>query len=250
MYRYQGNDDRKNSSLISPGGALQPWDGETLEHECCFVPPTGLWASESAIPGGRHRIALTLNQGLRARVLQMGQAREALIDGSYITVLLNSIVLNVCHMVPDLQPIIPRQLALSIHPMSLVMSSVAVGARSSTNTLNVPPSTDRLYLAMNLASSGTTYQLQDGPATFEPSFNGLQVQYAGQSVPAGGTTICFRATSHGRSPSPFSIINRRQASCIRKGAQWMISRRGPGTRFMDFHSSHLRRISRLRSRCA
>ncbi len=66
------------------------------------------------------------------------------------------------------------------------MSSVAAGAGSSTHTLSVPPSTDRIFLAMNLASAGTTSQLQDGPATFEPSFNGLQVQYAGQSVPASG----------------------------------------------------------------
>mgnify|MGYP000034393870 CR=1 FL=1 len=98
VYRDEGINDLGNSNLTPPGGALQPWDGETLEHECCFVPPTGLWASEAAIPGGRHRIALTLSQSLRARVLQMGQAREALIDGSYITVLLSSITLNVCHM--------------------------------------------------------------------------------------------------------------------------------------------------------
>ncbi len=116
----------------------------------------------------------------------MGQAREALIDGSYITVLLSSITLNVCHMVPDYQVKIPRQVVLSIHPMSLVMSSVAAGASSSTHTLNFLPSTDRIYLAMNLATSGTSSQLQDGPAVFEPSFNGPQVQYAGQSVPASG----------------------------------------------------------------
>ncbi len=74
----------------------------------------------------------------------------------------------------------------SIHPLSLVMSSVAAGAGSSTHTLSVPPSTDRIYLAMNLASSETTSQLQDGPAVFELSFDSLQVQYAGQSAPASG----------------------------------------------------------------
>ncbi len=119
-------------------------------------------------------------------MLQISQAREALIDGSYLTVLLSSIVLNVCHMVPDFQVKIPRQVVLSIHPLSLVMSSVAAGAGSSTHTLSVPPSTDRIYLAMNLASSGTTSPLQDVPAMFEPSFYGLQVQYAGPSVPASG----------------------------------------------------------------
>ncbi len=144
VYRYEGINDLGNSNLTPPGGALQPWDGVTLEHECCFVPPTGLWASEAAIPGGRHRIAITLNQALRARVLQMGQAREALVDGSYITVLLSSIVLNVCHMCPNYQVKIPRQVVLSIHPLSLVMSSVAAGAGSSTHTLSVPLSTDRI----------------------------------------------------------------------------------------------------------
>ena len=89
-------------------------------------------------------------------------------------------------MCPDYQVKIRRQVVLSIHTMSLVMSSVAAGAVSSTLTLRVPPSTDRIYLAMNLASAGNTSQLQDGPATFELYFNGLQVQYAGQSVPASG----------------------------------------------------------------
>ncbi len=70
--------------------------------------------------------------------------------------------------------------------MSLVMSSVAAGSGSFTHTLSLPPSTDRLFLAMNLATSGTTSQYQDGAATFEPSFNELQVQNAGQSIPAGG----------------------------------------------------------------
>ena len=126
-------------------------------------PPDRLWVSEAAIPVGRHRIALTLNQALRSRVLQIGQA-----------------------MVPDYIVKIPRQVVLSTHPLSLVMISVAAGAGSSTHTLSVPPSTDRIYLAMNLVSSGTTSQLQDGPATFEPSFNGLQESYAGQSVPASG----------------------------------------------------------------
>ena len=144
-----------------------------MEFEACFVPPTGLWASEAAIPGGRHRIALTLNQNIRSRVLQMGLAREALVGGAYISVLISSITLNVCHMVPDYIVKIPRQVVISIHPLSLVMSSVAAGSGVSTHTLSVPPSTDRLFLAMNLATSGTTCQFQDGSDTFEPSFNSL-----------------------------------------------------------------------------
>ena len=116
----------------------------------------------------------------------MEQTREALVNGAYVSVLLSSVVLNVCHMVPDYIVKIPRQVVISIHPLSLVMSSVAAGSGSSTHTLSVPLRTDRLFLAMNLATSGTTSQYQDGAATFEPSFNGLHVQYAGQSVPAGG----------------------------------------------------------------
>ena len=42
VYRYEGINDLGNSNPTPPGGALQPWDGETLEHEACFVPPTGL----------------------------------------------------------------------------------------------------------------------------------------------------------------------------------------------------------------
>ena len=75
--------------------------------------------------------------------------------------------------------------------MSLVMSSVAEGAGSSQHTLTVPPSTDRIFIAMNLASSGTTSQLQDGAASFEPSFNAIQIQYSGQSVPASGYQDLF-----------------------------------------------------------
>ena len=55
----------------------------------------------------------------------MGQAREALINGAYVNVLLSSITLNVCHTVPDYIVKIPRQVVISIHPLSLVMSSVA-----------------------------------------------------------------------------------------------------------------------------
>ncbi len=100
--------------------------------------------------------------------------------------LLTSITLNVCHMVPDYIVKIPRQVVISIHPLSLVMSSVPPGSGASTHTLSVPPSTDRLFLAMNLATSGTTCQYQDGSASYEPSFMSLQATYAGQSVPAGG----------------------------------------------------------------
>ncbi len=186
VYRFEGMHDQGNSNMIAPGGALQPWNGSQMEFEAYFVPPTGLWASEAAIPGGRHRIALTLNQNPRSRVLQMGLAREQLNAGSFVSVLLTSITLNACHMVPDYIVKIPRQVVISIHPLSLVMSSVAAGSGASTHTLSVPPSTNRLFLAMNLATSGTTCQYQDGSATIEPSFNSLQVQYAGQSVPAGG----------------------------------------------------------------
>ena len=102
VYRYEGIHDQGNSNFMPPGGAMQPWNGSTLEWECCMVSSTRLWASEAAILGGRHRIALTLNQNLRSRVLQMGQTREALIGGAYNKRLsLSSIVLNVCHMCPD-----------------------------------------------------------------------------------------------------------------------------------------------------
>ncbi len=94
VYRYEGIHDQGNSNFMPPGGAMQPWNGSTLEWECCMVSSTRLWASEAAILGGRHRIALTLNQNLRARVLQMGQAREALINGAYVSVLRTSINLN------------------------------------------------------------------------------------------------------------------------------------------------------------
>ncbi len=89
-------------------------------------------------------------------------------------------------MVTDCNVKIQRQVVMSIHPLSRVMSSDRPGSGAATHTLSVPPSTDRLFLAMSLATSGTTCQYQDGSATFEPSFMSLQVTYAGQSVPAGG----------------------------------------------------------------
>ena len=69
VYRYEGLHNQGNRNFVAPGSALQPWNANQLEWECSFVPLTGLWASEAAFPGGWHRIALTLNQNLRSKLL-------------------------------------------------------------------------------------------------------------------------------------------------------------------------------------
>ena len=50
-------------------------------------------------------------------------------------------------------------------------------------TLSVPPSTDRVFVGVNLTTAGSTHGVEDGHDQFEPSLSVLQVQYAGQTLP-------------------------------------------------------------------
>ena len=88
-----------------------------------------------------------------------------------------------CHLVPDAPVPVPRNVVLSIHPLTVVKSSLSATSGSSTHTLSVPPSTDRLFVAVNLATAGNSHGVQDSHDQFEPSLSVLQVQYAGQTLP-------------------------------------------------------------------
>ena len=108
------------------------------------------------LPGGRHRMTMVMNTGLRERILQMGAVRAALTADAFISVSIESITLHATHMTPD-QPIpVPQIVVLSLHPMTVVMSGVSTAVGNSTHTLSVPPSTDRLFVALNLQSAGSS----------------------------------------------------------------------------------------------
>ena len=87
------------------------------------------------------------------------------------------------HLVPDAPVPVPRNCVLSIHPLTVVKSSLSSAGGSSTHTLSAPPSTDRIFIGVNLATAGSTRGVEDGHDQFEPSLSVLQVQYAGQTLP-------------------------------------------------------------------
>ena len=88
-----------------------------------------------------------------------------------------------CHLVPDGPIPVPRNVVLSIHPLTLVKSFISGTAGSSTHTLSVPPSTDRIFLGLNLTTAaGTAHAIEHGHDQFEPSLSVLQVQYTGQTL--------------------------------------------------------------------
>ena len=88
-----------------------------------------------------------------------------------------------CHLVPDSPIPVPRNVVLSIHPLTVVKSSLSATSGALTHTLSVPPSADRLFVGVNLTTAGTTHGVEDGHDQFEPSLSVLQVQYAGQTLP-------------------------------------------------------------------
>ena len=91
---------------------------------------------------------------------------------------------HMCHLVPDAPVPVPRNVVLSIHPLTVVKSRL-VGDRAvrAPTRSAVPPSTDRLFVGVNLATAGSTHGVQDSHDQFEPSLSVLQVQYAGQTLP-------------------------------------------------------------------
>ena len=78
---------------------------------------------------------------------------------------------------------VPRNVVLSIHPLTVVKSPLSSSSGSSTHTLSIPPSTDRLFVGVNLATAGSTHGVEDSHDQFEPPLSVLQVQYAGQTLP-------------------------------------------------------------------
>ena len=143
------------------------------------------------IPGGRHRFVLTLNNDLSTRCLIMDATtrRERLLRRRrkiFSTARLHDRGSALYDMSSRARctgacPSQRRSFYSSAHGGQIV--SVVSGGGSSTHTLSVPPSADRLFVGVNLATAGTTKEAQDGHDQFEPSLSVLQVQYAGQTLP-------------------------------------------------------------------
>ena len=188
LYRLAGADGKRNSESTAPGGALQPWNtsGNTKTvYDCGFLPPPGVFSMPGTIPGGRHRFVLPLNNDLRKRCMLMDSARSALTSPTknYTYCTIEEVRFHMCHLAPDAPVPVPRNVVLSIHPLTAVKSSVSASSGSSTHTLSIPPSTDRIFVGVNLATAGSKHGLEDSHDQFEPSLSVLQVQYAGQTLP-------------------------------------------------------------------
>jgi hypothetical protein len=188
LYRLAGADGKRNSESVAPGGALQPWNksgNTTTVFDCGFLPPSGVFSMPGSLPGGRHRFVITLQNDLRTRCLIMDSVRAAVTSSAtnYVYCTIEEVRFHMCHLVPDAPVPVPRNVVLSIHPLTVVKSSLSASSGSSTHTLSVPPSTDRLFVGVNLATAGSTHGVQDSPDQFEPSLSVLQVQYAGQTLP-------------------------------------------------------------------
>ena len=150
LYRLAGADGKRNSESIAPGGALQPWNksGNTKTvFDCGFLPPSGVFSMPGSLPGGRHRFVLTLNNDLRKRCIIMDSTRAALTSAqtNYVHCTIEEVRFHMCHLVPDAPVPIPRNVVLSIHPLTVVKNGLSASSGSSTHTLSVPPSTDRAF---------------------------------------------------------------------------------------------------------
>ena len=183
MHRLVGADGKRNSTKVPPMGSLQPWNGGTTVFDCAFTTPSEFSSMPGGLPGGRHRWVLTLNSGLRERVLQMGSTRAGLSAGNYVNVTIESITFMATHMIPDQMTPIPRNVVLSLHSLTVVMSQVPASTGNTTHTLSVPPSTYRIFVCMNLQSAGSSCEIQNNHDSFEPGISSLQVSYAGLTLP-------------------------------------------------------------------
>ena len=188
LYRLAGEDGKRNSDSTAPGGVLQPWDGSSNTKtvlDCGFLPPFGVFSMPGTIPGGRHRFVLALNNDLRTRCMIMDSARSGIGSTAqhYVTCQVEEVRFHMFHLAPDAPVPVPRNVVLSIHPLTVVKSSVSASSGSSTHTLSCPPSTDRLFVGVNLTTAGSTHGVQDGHDQFELALSVLQVQYDGQTLP-------------------------------------------------------------------
>ena len=130
LYRLAGKDGKRNSESANPGGALQPWDTSAntkTVFDCGFLPPSGVFSMPGTIPGGRHRFVLSLNNDLRTRCLIMDSTRSALTSSTtnYAYCTIEEVRFHMCHLVPDAPVPVPRNVVLSIHPLTVVKSSLS-----------------------------------------------------------------------------------------------------------------------------
>jgi len=185
LYRLAGENGTRNTISSSPGGAIQPWGNDRTVFDCAFLPCSGIFAMPGSIPGGRHRFVLTLNSDLPNRCLTMRTDRSNKVstETGVLYCEIEEVRFMMCHLVPDAPIPVPRNVVLSIHPLTVVKSFISGTAGSSTHTLSVPPSIDRIFVGLNLTTAGTGHAIQHGHDQFEPSLSVLQVQYAGQTLP-------------------------------------------------------------------
>ena len=204
MHRLVGANGSRNTAESQPGFALQPWNGGTTVFDCAFVPPSGFFSMAGGLPGGRHRFVMTLNSNIRDRVLMMGAARAGLQAGDFVSLSIESITLHATHMIPDQPTPIPRNVVLSLHPLNVVMSQLPASTGSTTHTMSVPPSTDRIFVCANLQTAGSSTDIQDCHDSFEPSISQLQVQYAGITLPQSQYTATDATSAERQILKPYA----------------------------------------------
>ena len=212
LYRLAGADGKRNSESVAPGGALQPWNTSSntkTVFDCGFLPPSGVFSMPGTIPGGRHRFVLSLNNDLRKRCIIMDSTRAAVTSSTanYAYCTIEEVRFHMCHLVPDAPVPVPRNVVLSTHPLTVVKSSLSSSSGSSTHTLSVPPSTDRLFVGVNLATAGSTHGVQDSHDQFEPSLSVLQVQYAGQTLPNTAYQSIKKSSTDRHVAKPYTLAS-------------------------------------------
>ena len=145
---------------MSPGGALQPWNGSANNKavfDCALLPPPGLFSMPGTLPGGRHRFVVILNNDLRVRCMIMDTSRSGIASTAqhYVTCQIEEVRFHMCHLAPGAPVPVPRNVLLSIHPLTVVKSALSSTGGSSTHTLSIPPSTGRLFVGVNLTTAGS-----------------------------------------------------------------------------------------------
>ena len=133
LYCLAGEDGKRNSESTPPGGALQPWgdDANTKTvFDCAFLPPPGVFTMPGSLPGGRHRFVITLQNDLRTRCLIMDSVRAAVTSSAtnYVYCTIEEVRFHMCHLVPDAPVPVPRNVVLSIHPLTVVKSSLSASS--------------------------------------------------------------------------------------------------------------------------
>ena len=128
----------------------------------------------------------TSHSDLAKRCLVTDSARAALTSIAAehaLFVEISEVRFMMTHLAPDSPRPVPINVVYSTHPLTVAKSSLSATSGSSAHTLSIPPSTDRIFVGVNLTTAGATYGVENGHDQFEPSLSSLQVQCAGQTLP-------------------------------------------------------------------